>query len=687
MDLEDIFSLSSESPLTRSNMENSWLKNFPTVMPVPVILNPNDPSFRVTREKNSSPAFREVFDHGYIVPFAAALEQILNIPSVFEATMANFNFNTLEPATVYADVWDGTYIKSNPLYIQHHGRVLGVQIYTDDVELANPLGSKKGKHKVSVFYWSLLNLPPQCRSSLQSINLLGVVNSDLLRIHGATAFLQPFIDDMLRLQSGLKLKVNGKEETWHGILVNSVGDMPASNLLGGFKEGVGRATRPCRRCMVHREEMNLIHHESDCELRSKNQHQQHLTELLESENLSKTARDALSASFGVNGPSPLSALDYFDPVSCFPQDLMHVLYEGVLNRATCFLLHHLITKKDLDLNQLNNNISSLKNQREFTTPPRIREDEVMNLGKLSFSSSEMECLCVALPLVLGNTLLCQDSPHYDNFILLLEICASLQCYSFNEDQLRVLQFDIETHNSHFVLLYSSVLQGGRAITPKFHVLLHLMAQIRAFGPPRFCWCFRFESKNAPLKKIMRRNCNFHNVCWTIASHQQKLQGLLIRTESGDFFGVRNDFKTVSFQKSFSALHRVSISPWAPILTTDCALNIESSLRTLKSSKVSGRLCYIGTVFLRDLPTWNTMPVFFRVADMSLHLESSRVIFIMEAMKTIRYDREHFSFLAKPLKLFTAIVDENLQFNVPLQSFANTSVESIINVIPNYYYLL
>ena len=89
MDLEDIFSLSSENPLTRSNMENSWLKNFPTVLPTQVILNPKDPHFRVKREKNSSPAFREVFEHGYTVPFAAALEQILNIPSVFEATMAN----------------------------------------------------------------------------------------------------------------------------------------------------------------------------------------------------------------------------------------------------------------------------------------------------------------------------------------------------------------------------------------------------------------------------------------------------------------------------------------------------------------------------------------------------------------------------------------------------------------------
>ena len=35
-----------------------------------------------------------------------------------------------------------------------------------------------------------------------------------------------------------------------GALVAFVGDTPAVNMAGGFKEGVGRALRKCRHCMA-----------------------------------------------------------------------------------------------------------------------------------------------------------------------------------------------------------------------------------------------------------------------------------------------------------------------------------------------------------------------------------------------------------------------------------------------------
>ena len=56
----------------------------------------------------------------------------------------------------YADVWGGEFIKSNRIFRANNGAVLGFQIYFDDVELTNPLGSAKGKHKVGMFYWYLL---------------------------------------------------------------------------------------------------------------------------------------------------------------------------------------------------------------------------------------------------------------------------------------------------------------------------------------------------------------------------------------------------------------------------------------------------------------------------------------------------------------------------------------------------
>lgn len=42
----------------------------------------------------------------------------------------------------------------------------------------------------------------------------------------------------------------GEEVLFHGAIVSMLGDTPASNFVGGFKEGVGFALRKCRMCMA-----------------------------------------------------------------------------------------------------------------------------------------------------------------------------------------------------------------------------------------------------------------------------------------------------------------------------------------------------------------------------------------------------------------------------------------------------
>ena len=44
--------------------------------------------------------------------------------------------------------------------------------------------------------------------------------------------------------------VGGKQIRLFGSLLAVCGDTPASNFLGGFKEGVGGAFRKCRSCMA-----------------------------------------------------------------------------------------------------------------------------------------------------------------------------------------------------------------------------------------------------------------------------------------------------------------------------------------------------------------------------------------------------------------------------------------------------
>ena len=70
-------------------------------------------------------------------------------------------------------------------------------------------------------------------------------------------------------------------------------------------------------------------------------------------------RERLSTTYGVNRRSVLDDLTYFDVCKCFPQDIMHILLEGVVPYETKFLLKLLIDgEKCLTLKELKSRMDS-----------------------------------------------------------------------------------------------------------------------------------------------------------------------------------------------------------------------------------------------------------------------------------------------------------------------------------------
>lgn len=51
---------------------------------------------------------------------------------------------------------------------------LQVQLYYDDIETTNLLGSKKGIHKLGCIYFTLRNLPPKCYSVLMNNHVVAL---------------------------------------------------------------------------------------------------------------------------------------------------------------------------------------------------------------------------------------------------------------------------------------------------------------------------------------------------------------------------------------------------------------------------------------------------------------------------------------------------------------------------------
>ncbi|XP_038063309.1 uncharacterized protein LOC119734000 [Patiria miniata] len=69
-------------------------------------------------------------------------------------------------------------------FLIDHPKALRFQLYYDDVEVVNPLGSKTGIHKLGLFYYSIQNLPHHYNSSMNSIFLLVVCYSADLKKYG-----------------------------------------------------------------------------------------------------------------------------------------------------------------------------------------------------------------------------------------------------------------------------------------------------------------------------------------------------------------------------------------------------------------------------------------------------------------------------------------------------------------------
>lgn len=82
------------------------------------------------------------------------------------------------------------------------------------MEICNPLGSKRTIHKLGTcatgcitlyfccpgfFYFTLGNLEPKFRSTIVSIQLLGIVKKSVMDMYGIDAVLQPFMDDIKKL--------------------------------------------------------------------------------------------------------------------------------------------------------------------------------------------------------------------------------------------------------------------------------------------------------------------------------------------------------------------------------------------------------------------------------------------------------------------------------------------------------
>ena len=144
--------------------------------------------------------------------------------------------------------------------------------------------------------------------------------------------------------------------TIEGLLVYVPADTPASNWLGGFKEGVSFSYKICRTCNVSSGDLKQSFKEINFALRDYALHKQRCETLA---SLDKNGRQHFSKVWWIKERSVLCDLTDFDLCLGLVHDPMHIFLEGIVRLELQVVLFHLIfNQKKFTLSWLNHQLNT-----------------------------------------------------------------------------------------------------------------------------------------------------------------------------------------------------------------------------------------------------------------------------------------------------------------------------------------
>ena len=444
----------------------------------------------------------------YYIPMIKSLEQLLLHPRIVQ--MIEEGPQTCKDG-FFGDFIDGDIFKMHPLFVKDP-KALQIILFSDEVELCNPLSSRAGKNKLLLIYYTLGNINPKYRSRLAAIRLLAMVKSEDYRQCGIDKIFERVNRDLHDLYNGVQVITANGAKTIYGAVMSVCGDTLAQHEVAGFKEGVGFAYSKCRHCECNFEDMQKMFDE---DLFVKRTMPAHLRQCLEIEKAStEFLREQLKTTYGIKRRSILTEFPHFDIITQTPQDIMHVILEGVAPYEIKCVLKQLVLSGHMELDSFNSVITGFPysplDSRDKPCPISVNT-LTSNDNKLKQSAGQMLVLLKILPFILDSV---GENDYTKMLLELLEIVKIVFSPIIALSTLSKLKLLIERHLKEFKKLFPEA-----NILPKQHYLLHLPSQIKALGPAVRHMCMRFESKHCFFKQWALKS-SFKNICQSLVKHNQ-----------------------------------------------------------------------------------------------------------------------------------------------------------------------
>lgn len=446
---------------------------------------------------------RETFQY---VPILQLLELILSDDSIFTETAKD----RISVDGLMYDYCDGSLFKGNSLFADEKC-ALQLCLYFDECEVVNPLGSRRGIHKIGFIYMSLRNVPPVFNSRLNNIHIVAAFNSLDMSKYGFDKILAPLVRDIKQLEQGVELKLrNGKIVRKRGTLVQIAGDNLGLNQLCGFVESFS-AHHFCRLCMADKDICALACTDDSLELRTREQYSQQLKRLQDGTLTTKEC--------GIKRSCLLNTLHYFHIAENVTVDIMHDLSEGIIAcELKLMLFSFIFCRNYFSLELLNARLASFDYgySDRRNKPTAIRDAELRDLQKntLSQKAAQIMCLFVILPFLIGDKVP-ENDDMWKLYLLLRDIVDIVFADTCSVGDSVYLKCKIEDHHSLFMTLFPD-----RRMLPKHHILVHYPQVMRKVGPLSRCSSLRFEAKHNESKRLCGVVCCFKDICKTVVYRHQ-----------------------------------------------------------------------------------------------------------------------------------------------------------------------
>jgi len=604
------------------------------------------------RVKNNKRQQVIVPDTFMYVPLLKTLESIVNSPK-YSKFFINYNSNSHE-VNVYKNFSDSKSFKNNILFSKFPNSIQ-IQLFYDDFETVNPLGSKRGVHKIGGIYFTIRNFPDYINSKLSQIHLLALFYTEDAKKYGMNAILKYLIPDIKLLESS-GIKVNGSE-TIYGTISSLSCDNLGMNSLLGFSESFN-SHYYCRICCTSKTEAQEVFDHNLMHIRSRPDYEQHLRQ----------------NKFGVQSECALNELQYFDFLNSPSVDIMHDLLEGVVPFEIKIVLQKLISLGCFSLEIVNqrlmaHNYGYLESKNR---PNPIRLDSTGH--KIGQKAAQAWCLIRHLPVILADLIVSEEgSKYWELIIQLLEIMSLTFCRKFSSSSLQILDQKVMTHHKLFRFLFPH-----ERLIPKHHFMCHYSHVIRQTGPLISLWTMRYEAKHNYFAQLAAHIKNFRNICYSLAfRHQQYSAFMMQSSESSDSLKTDHIFivNLSNFVDSFDLIESLRLF--------DCYQNCDGETQIYTTNQIWYRGYNYKTGFVVCYEMGNVFPKFGIINEFLLPNDKTCYLLLKE-LDVEYFDRHYFAFKVKhKIDIFKVISITDLVVHDCFEIQRNCSNESLYLVLRHH----